>query len=77
MTPALAVRVFRDGSRLFAQLTGQDSYEIFPSSQTTFYWKVVDGQATFEVDKSGLAADLVMVEGGQSMTARRIESTRH
>jgi D-alanyl-D-alanine-carboxypeptidase/D-alanyl-D-alanine-endopeptidase len=77
LTPALAVRVFRDGSRLFAQLTGQDSYEIFPSSQTTFYWKVVDGQATFEVDKSGLAADLVMVEGGQSMTARRIESTRH
>jgi len=45
--------VTREGARLFAQLSGQGKYEIFPKSETEFFWQVVDAQVTFVKDEKG------------------------
>jgi len=39
--------VTRESDHVFAQLTGQPKFEIFPKSPTEFFWKTVNAQVTF------------------------------
>jgi CubicO group peptidase (beta-lactamase class C family) len=64
--------VTREGDRLFAQLTGQPRFEIFPKSQTEFFWKVVDAQVEFVKDDEGKVVKAVHRQGGQTIQAARI-----
>lgn len=68
------VAIRRDGERLLAQLTGQPEYEIFAESRDTFFWKVVDAQATFlgEGDQPGAA--LILHQNGQEVRAPRVDA---
>jgi len=75
LAPQVVITVTRDGDRLFAQLTGQGAFEIFPESQAAFFWKVVDAQATFDIGPDGRATGLVLHQGGRDLPARRIEAT--
>jgi bla regulator protein BlaR1 len=45
--------VRRDGSAMKARMTGQPEMEIFPESETRFFWKPVDAQLTFADDGTG------------------------
>jgi len=65
----LSFRV-RDG-RYFAQATGQPEFEVYPSSETEFFWKVVDARITFTVD-AGMVTGLVLHQGGRDLPASRI-----
>ncbi len=40
---------------MYAQLTGQPKFEIFPKGDREFFLKVVDAQLTFDVDAAGKA----------------------
>ncbi len=64
--------VTKEGRHLYAQLGGQPRYEIFPKSDTEFFWKVVDAQATFVKDKNGKAIKVVHHQGGQVINAPRL-----
>jgi CubicO group peptidase (beta-lactamase class C family) len=57
-----------DGT-IWAQATGQPNVQIYPESETEFFYKVVDAQITFEVDDSGNIAGLVLHQGGADMPA--------
>jgi len=65
--------VTRDGDRLFAQLTGQPKREIFPSSETNFFWKVVEAEVTFVKDANGKVTKAIHRQGGQTLHAPRLE----
>jgi CubicO group peptidase (beta-lactamase class C family) len=65
--------VSREGSRVFAQLTGQPRFEIFPKSDTEFFWKVVDAQVTFVKDSQGKVIKAVHHQAGQTIDAPKIE----
>jgi hypothetical protein len=65
--------ITREGERLFAQLTGQPKHEIFPKSETEFFWKVVNAQVTFVKDKSGKVTKAVHEQSGQKFEAPRME----
>ena len=65
--------VTREGDHLYAQLTGQPRFEIFPRSSTEFFWKVVNAQVTFVKDESGKVTKAVHHQGGQTLEAPRIE----
>ena len=65
--------VSRDGDRLFAQLTGQPKFEIFPKSTNEFFWKVVDAQVTFVKDTDGKVAKAIHHQGGQTFDAPKVE----
>jgi len=65
--------VTREGDRIFAQLTGQPKFEIFPKSETEFFWKVVNAQVSFVKDKNGKVTKAIQEQGGQKLDAPRIE----
>jgi CubicO group peptidase (beta-lactamase class C family)/uncharacterized pyridoxamine 5'-phosphate oxidase family protein len=65
--------VTREGDRLFAQLTGQPKIEIFPKSETEFFWKVVNAQVTFVKDKNGKVTKAIHEQGGRKFDAPRME----
>jgi hypothetical protein len=65
--------VTRDDTHLYAQLTGQPRFEIFPKSETDYFWKVVDAQVTFVKDSSGKVTKAVHHQNGATINAPRLE----
>jgi len=64
-----------DGNRVFAQLAGQPRMEIFPKSETEFFWKAVDAQVSFVKDPSGKVTKAVHHQSGQTIHAPRLADT--
>ncbi|HEX6639260.1 MAG TPA: M56 family metallopeptidase [Steroidobacteraceae bacterium] len=67
MAEGMFVEIKRDGDRLMARLTGQPTFEIFPESETEFFWKIVDAQLTFALDGSGVVQSATLHQHGQNM----------
>jgi len=65
--------VTRDGTRVFAQLTGQSKLEIFPKTSSDYFWKVVDAQVSFLKDSSGKVTKAVHHQGGRMFEAPKID----
>ena len=73
LAPGFVLAVTLEGNRLMTQATGQGKVEIFPSSPTEFFLKVVDAQITFVKDASGAVTQLVLHQGGRDMPAKKIK----
>jgi CubicO group peptidase (beta-lactamase class C family) len=71
--PAALLTITRDGSRFFAQLTGQPPFEIFAESEREYFVKVVDAQLTFETDPQGKVVAVVLHQNGRDQRAPRLE----
>jgi len=56
--------VTTESGQLFAELTGQPRFPVYPESETKFYYTVVEAQITFEVDESGEVTGLVLHQNG-------------
>lgn len=69
----MILTVTRDGNKLLAQLTGQPQFEIFPRSETEFFWKVVDAQITFMKNEKGEVIHGIHRQGGQTLTVPRLK----
>jgi hypothetical protein len=63
----------REGNHLFAQLSGQPKFEIFPKSETEYFWKVVDAQVTFVKDATGKVTKATHHQGGRTFDAPKIQ----
>jgi CubicO group peptidase (beta-lactamase class C family) len=70
---AAVLTVTREGSRLFAQLSGQPRFEIFPKSESEFLWKVVDARVQFVRDEKGQVAKAIHQQGGQTIQAPKMK----
>jgi len=71
LAPGFVLTVTREGDRLLTQATGQPKVEIFPSSETEYFLKVVDARITFVRGPEGRVDQLVLHQGGRDMPARR------
>ncbi len=58
------------GWKLFVQGTGQPRAEVFPESETNFFFKVLDAQITFHRDSSGKVTHLVLHQNGDHEAKR-------
>jgi len=67
------IAITKENERLFTQATGQPKYEIFPESETKFFFKVVDAQITFVKNEKGEVIELILHQFGKDHTARKIE----
>ena len=65
--------VTREGDRLFAQLTRQRKFEIFPQSETEFFWQAVDAQVTFVKSESGRVVKAIHRQSGKEFEAPKIK----
>ena len=65
--------VSTEDNQLFAQVTGQPRFEIFPRGNEEFFWKVVDASVRFVPDEDGEIIQAVHTQGGQTFEAPKIE----
>jgi hypothetical protein len=73
LAPGAILTITRQDTRAFAQLTGQPAFEIFPSAEREFFYKVVDARLVFEVDAQGRATAVVLHQNGMTPRAPRVE----
>ncbi len=74
LEPGSILTVRRDGDTLRAQLTGQPGFQIYPESETNFFYKIVDAQLTFVRNSTGKVTELVLHQNGDK-TATKISDT--
>lgn len=67
------IEVKRDGDKLMARVTGQPEFEIFPESETEFFWKIVNAQLTFVLDGSNPAPSATLHQNGADMPMARVD----
>ena len=72
LQPGFDITVTHDEGQLFAQATGQPRVEIYASSQSKFFYRVVDAQITFHVDDAGSANSLTLHQAGRALRARKL-----
>jgi serine-type D-Ala-D-Ala carboxypeptidase/endopeptidase len=66
-SPFFAITVTAEDDKLMAKATGQAKYQVFPSSTTEFFYKVVDAQLSFQKDKDGKVSKLVLHQNGRDL----------
>lgn len=69
------LKAWRDGDKLYTQLTGQGPIEIFAESARKFFLKVVDAQLTFGVDPEGAVTQVTLHQNGRDAVAKRLSDT--
>jgi len=65
--------VKRDGKYLQAQLTGQQFIEMYPESETKFFYKAIDAQLEFKLDPSGGVESVTLFQHGNVVPMPRID----
>lgn len=73
LIPGMSIIITKEDNRIYAQVTGQDKYEIFPMSEKDYFYKVVDAEISFVKDEKGQVTSLVLHQNGQDMPARKIK----
>ena len=71
LAPGVFFNLRRDNGRLLAQLTGQSYLEIFPESETEFFYKAVDAQITFVKNDQGEPVALILHQNGMEQRAEK------
>lgn len=73
LAPAFVMTVTREGDQLFIQATGQSKLQVFPESESDFFYKVVDAQVTFVRDAGGTVTGLILHQGGRDTPGKKIK----
>lgn len=69
--PGFNVDITVEGSQIFLQATGQPKFEIYPTSNTSFYLKVVEAKVDFSKDSDGNTM-LHLTQNGQTIPGKKI-----
>lgn len=72
--PYAVLTVKLDGTQLEAQLTGQPFFPVYPSGDTTFFYKVVDAHMNFVTTAQGQVTSVEFYQNGQHVSAPRIDA---
>ncbi|KNY29309.1 serine hydrolase [Pseudobacteroides cellulosolvens] len=73
IAPGLYCIITREENHVYAQITGQEKIEVFPESDTKFFYRIVDAQITFVKDTNDRLEGLIINQNGASIQAKRIE----
>ena len=65
--------VTREGDKLFARMADQPKYEIFPRSETEFFWKVANAQIVFVKDEGGKVTKAVLKQAGMEIEVKKVK----
>ncbi|WP_080059426.1 serine hydrolase [Spirosoma aerolatum] len=70
LAPNRILSITFDNRKLFLQVTGQQRFELFPSSETDFFLKAVNAQLTFQKDAAGRVTQVVVHQNGDLVAKR-------
>lgn len=69
--PSVVVIVDREGDRIFATPAGEPKMEIFPMSESKFFYRAMEGEIEFVRGADGKVTGLVAVVNGRRMEGKR------
>src|SRR6266478_5977875 len=69
--PEFMLNFWREGEKFFMQPTSQGRIEIFPESETKFFLKIIEAQATFVRDAGGKVTSVVWRQNGTDNKANK------
>ncbi|WP_010249973.1 serine hydrolase [Acetivibrio cellulolyticus] len=72
VAPGINFTISREENHLYAQLTGQEKYEIFAKSETQFFYRIVDAEISFTRDENGQVIGLVLHQLGMEIPGQKI-----
>ena len=77
LSPSFVLSFTKEGGKLMTQATGQSKFPVFPSSERTFFLKVVDAQFTFDPpNKDGIVMSGTLHQNGRDQPAQRVERVK-
>ncbi len=71
LVPGFVLTVTREEDGLFVQATGQSRLQVFPETETDFFYKFVDAQITFVSDPAGKVTGLVLHQNGRDTPGKK------
>ena len=72
LAPNFIITITVEDGKLMSQATGQPKVELYPTSATEFFLKVVDAQVTFVKNEQGQVTQLILHQNGRNMPAKKI-----
>jgi CubicO group peptidase (beta-lactamase class C family) len=72
LRPGFVMKVSLEGDRLFTQATGQNKFEVFPESETTFSPREFKATLTFVKDAEGKINAMKLSQNGRETSARKL-----
>ena len=75
LAPKFNLMITLEGEELMAQASGQTKLPLFASSETEFFYKVVDAQMDFIKDDKGEVTGLTLHQNGRDINGTRISDT--
>lgn len=70
------MNVTLENDRLYAQLTGQEKYEVFPKAPDVFFWKIATAQVQFLRNDKGEVVAARHTQNGNTFRAPRLAETK-
>lgn len=74
--PGASLTVTVEDDRLYAQLTGQPRFEIYPAATDRFFWKVVKAQIEFVRDENGMVTAARHSQGSLKFVAPKLKEEK-
>jgi CubicO group peptidase (beta-lactamase class C family) len=71
--PAFTITVTLEDSKLMAQATGQQKFQIYPERENFFFYKVVDAQVEFIKGADGKVTEMVLHQNGMQPRGKKVE----
>lgn len=71
LSPAMSIRITREGDALFAQATGQGRFPLTATGTNRFVFPPSGVDLTFDLPETGLASQLTLRQGGGTFPAPR------
>ena len=72
LAPGVYVTVNRAGIGLFVQFTGDNRYQVYPETETFFFYKVDNAQITFEKGGNEMTSHMILHQGGQDYEIKKL-----
>ena len=69
---AMVLTVTAENDKLYAQMTGQARFEIFPWGNDEFYWKVVEARIHFLKNDAGEITGAIHYQGGRELNVKKL-----
>ena len=71
VSPEIVLEVSREGNRLYAQLTSEPKFRIFPQSETRFRYAQGKREINFKLNAKGKANSIAITENFKTLSAKR------
>ncbi|HUH27502.1 serine hydrolase [Gelidibacter sp.] len=73
LAPTMVLEITTKESKIYGQLTGQPSFEMFAEKPDVFFLKVVDAQLVFNRKGNDQITDLILFQNGREIPGKKIE----